>query len=403
MHTRTFSRFLFSEKTLFWICVASLALRLLFLVVIRPTIHGVEDYNIARHLAAGDGYEYADLGKTAMKVPLYPAFLAVFIWLFGDAHPLVIAGVQHALIAFVPLSLLRLGKELGEPELGVFAALVFAIHPSYLYYPTVLEVTNLFVPLSIVWSILFVQTWNVSTLKNALWLGGLSGMVLLTQPVAMIPMMGFLVLLAIKKTWQHAAVAFVVALLIASCWTARNYAVFQKVILAKSAFWGPVYLGFTKTSNGSDRYNLIADSTQIHIDSTWRTVNETVMETTYKAAVMEAATRDPVKTIEKFFYQCGVYWWVAPRYFAENGLGIWLGRKLPVLLLNTLFVIGMLMLFRRNRSLTIIIGLVMLYFTAVYGATHVSNMRFKLDIEWLELFAVGAARSAVFKLVVRKV
>jgi len=87
------------------LCALSLALRLLFILLVKPYIHAVEDFNIAEHLACGEGFAYGgfegDFHPTAMKAPVYPFFLALFIWAFGDASKLAIVMVQHAIPSFL--------------------------------------------------------------------------------------------------------------------------------------------------------------------------------------------------------------------------------------------------------------------------------------------------------------
>jgi hypothetical protein len=63
---------------------------------------------------------------------------------------------------------------------------------------------------------------------------------------------------------------------------------------------------------------------------------------------------------------------------------------LPVVVLNVLFVWGTMKVWRTRRNIALSILLVLLYFTAVYALTHIANIRFKLDIEWLELFVCAA-------------
>ncbi|RMG07780.1 MAG: hypothetical protein D6735_02420 [Acidobacteria bacterium] len=66
-------------------------------------------------------------------------------------------------------------------------------------------------------------------------------------------------------------------------------------------------------------------------------------------------------------------------------------RALPVIFLNILFVWGSIRLWKLHRGLALAILLTLLYFTITYALTHIANTRFKLDIEWLELFACAAA------------
>ncbi len=86
-----------------------------------------------------------------------------------------------------------------------------------------------------------------------------------------------------------------------------------------------------------------------------------------------------------------LYWLIPPRYFKQTSIQFLLVRLLPVAVLNVLFVLGMIRLWKSHREVAVALLLTLSYFTAVYALTHVANIRFKLDIEWLELFVCAAA------------
>ncbi|MCX8050381.1 MAG: hypothetical protein N3B17_00605, partial [Chlorobi bacterium] len=131
-----------TARHILWLCIASAAARLVFVVAFRPAIPAAEDFAIAQHLAAGDGFSIYDRGPTSIKGPLYPAFLALWLWLFGDRGGLVAAAVvQHLAMAAMPWILYQLGTAIGRKRLGSGAAILFALHPSYFYHPTVAENT----------------------------------------------------------------------------------------------------------------------------------------------------------------------------------------------------------------------------------------------------------------------
>jgi len=78
-----------------------------FSVLVQPAPETIEDYQIAQNLAAGRGYcLLPTLGPTAVKVPVYPLFLALFVRLFGAGNVFPIVVAQHILLAGVPLLLL---------------------------------------------------------------------------------------------------------------------------------------------------------------------------------------------------------------------------------------------------------------------------------------------------------
>ncbi len=57
--------------------------------------------------------------------------------------------------------------------------------------------------------------------------------------------------------------------------------------------------------------------------------------------------------------------------------------------LNILFIIGIVKLLTIDRKEALIIIAILTYFTLVYGLTQTANIRFKLDIEWIEFYAIA--------------
>lgn len=373
------------------LCAVSLFARFCFILLAKPHIHAVEDFNIALHLAHGDGFAYGgfenDWHLTAMKAPAYPLFLAVFITLFGEASKLVIVLAQHALFAFLPIAFLRIGKVLEVEQLGKLAALLFLLHPSYFYYPTVIEATNLFIPLSLLWLELLVRIVKVANGARMLaGLGLLSGTLILTQPIALVPIM-LSILILLRSCVKSLMLIFAMMLLPIALWTARNWLVFEKVIPTKSPFYMNLYVGLLPEYTGLNCFEFL-DSTKVQqIDSLHNVLDDVKMEAHYKEAFIMTVKEKPMRYAQKTCWQAMLFWLVPPRYFEQMSIQFVLVRVLPVALINVLFVLGSARLWKQHRGVALALVLTLLYFTMVYALTHVANIRFKLDIEWLELFA----------------
>jgi hypothetical protein len=376
------------------LCIVSLVLRLLFILLAKPYIHAVEDFNIAEHLARGDGFAYGgfegNFHPTAMKAPAYPFFLAVFIWAFGEASKLAVVMVQHALFAFLPMVFLRIGTALEMESLGKIAALLFLIHPSYLYYPTVIEVTNLFVPLALCWCAFAIRVVKFSTrLLDSVWFGLLSGVVILTQPIVLLPILTCIAMWFRTKA-TSLLIIFTALLFPIGIWTARNWLTFETVIPTKSPFYMNLYVGLLPEYTGLNRFEFL-DSVKIQqLNSLQKVLDDVQMESHYKAAFLDAVKAKPLLYVQKTCWQALLYWFFPPRYFENISLQFLVVRLLPVVVLNVLFVWGTMKVWRTRRNIALSILLVLLYFTAVYALTHIANIRFKLDIEWLELFVCAA-------------
>ncbi len=376
------------------LCIVSLVLRLLFILLAKPHIHAVEDFNIAEHMARGEGFAYGgfegDFHPTALKAPVYPFFLSVFIWAFGDASKVAVALVQHALFAFLPMVFLRIGTALKMEALGKIAALMVLIHPSYLYYPTVIEATNLFVPLALCWCLLTLRLANASSKPfDFIFFGVFSGVVILTQPIALLPILTCIAIW-FRTNAKSLVIIFIAMLLPIGIWTARNWLVFEKVIPTKSPFYMNFYVGLLPEYTGLNQFEFLDLEKIQQLNSLQKVLDDVQMESHYKAAFLDAVKSKPLLYAQKTYWQAMLYWLFPPRYFENISLQFVVVRLLPVVVLNGLFVLGTIKMWRTRREIALSILLVLLYFTAVYALTHVANVRFKLDIEWLELFVCAA-------------
>jgi len=374
------------------LCIASLVVRFCFVVVVHPPFHAAEDYNIALHLARGDGFAYGgfdhDWYKTALKAPIYPMVLSVFVRLFGKESKFIVALVQHALFAFLPLLMFRIGQHLKLESIGAIAALLFLFHPSYLYYPTVIEATNLSVPLAVLWFERYLRMHNVR-LINQLLFSFLSGVLILTQPLALVPI-GIAIIWRFRSWWKTLTLVCSVILLLIGSWTLRNWLTFHEVIPIKSSFFMTVYHGMLPEISGLTSFRFFEADRVRRLDSLHRAVGDVVMAPIYRHTVVQAVAEHPLMYLQKTAYQALLYWWIPPKYLSQLTLEFWLVRGVAVIVLNILFVVGLRRLWVVHRTFAVAILLVVSYVTMVYALAHVANVRYKLDIEWLQLFACAA-------------
>ncbi|MDW8135070.1 MAG: hypothetical protein RMJ66_08410 [Bacteroidia bacterium] len=66
-------------------------------------------------------------------------------------------------------------------------------------------------------------------------------------------------------------------------------------------------------------------------------------------------------------------------------------RKLPVILDNLLFLLGIFYGFQQYKPLTLYILLISALFTGFYAVNHVLNIRYRLDMEWFQLYLCSIA------------
>lgn len=363
--------------------------RLAFQLLFQPKIHGAEDLDIARHLAAGEGFCIYDRGPTTAKGPLYPLMLAAFIKIGVLPDPLKgVVLLQHFLLSWIPLLLYRIGVLLHLPSIGLYAGFLFALHPSFLYYPTVLENTSIFIFGSVLWTVGVLQLKECWRWGQALLIGGWWGLMWIEKPVAWVPMTIVLLRLLPWKRWIPLLLPALFPIVL---WSLRGYYTFG-------------YLTWTKTYAGqhtfayswhpkmavSPRY-AVSESLAIVMDSLFLLPEKVGGPAFAKLGSLILQQEGIYKVIERTFVHAGIFWWIPPRYWHDHSIFIWIGRKLPVIFINILFILGLLYGLKHYPDLTLFILGTSLFFTIFYALNHVLNIRYRLDVEWLQLFVCAMA------------
>lgn len=395
--TALYRRLTEDRLLLLWCCVASLIARLALTWAVYPDFNAIEDFRIAGFLAAGKGFvNQENLGATAFKAPAYPYLLAGIILLFGQWAKLAVVMLQHSIAAFTPVLIRRLGQSAGLGAVGAFAAWGFLLHPTYFYYPCVIEPTTLTVALGAIWAergLALRREWRTT---SSVIFGALSGVLVLLQPVS-IPIVaaGIFGFNLVKRSklvfrFKSAGLTSCIAVIVIAPWTIRNYVVFDRFIPVKSPLWMNIYEGFLLDHHGKAAFDIIPQEQQQRIDSLSQVVNDVAMEREYRAVVQQTISDNPLGYLEKCAYQAWLFWTIPPRYFTSITIGFWVIRLIPVMLLSGLTIVGAYYLYRQQPVLAASIFATLSYITLVYAATHAANIRFKLDVEWVQLFVFGA-------------
>jgi hypothetical protein len=249
------------------------------------------------------------------------------------------------------------------------------------------------VPLAMLWCVCLVRCAS----GTASWIqfggfGFFTGGLLLLQPLALMPISAasFAVF---RYRLKPLVLIGLCALLPMSVWITRNFLAFEKFIPTKSMLYGSMYMGWLPEFAPDKKFDVIDEKTKRQIDSLRKVLNDVELEAPHKAAVLETIQTYPMLYLEKTLRQAALFWWIPPRYAGDLSLGFIAVRLLPVILLNALCAVGIFRLWKIHSTFAVSIALALAYFTAVYALTQISNIRFKLDIEWLELYACAAAIS----------
>lgn len=404
---KSLSKIILSKKIIIIASIIFLAIRIIFSLIFIQDFNSYEDYRIASNIIAGNGYCLVpQWGSTAIKSPAYPLFLSLFILLFGSFAKTAIVITQQIIFSSIPFLLIILAKQWGKfknnndfwNKTGYLAAWLFILHPTYFYYPNVIEVTNLFIPLLITYIIFLLKSLNTQSNTNTnnhqlsyfILTSLLCGILWLTQPIIIPLLLLVLIYLLKKKLIKFSTIYITITLITISPWAIRNYIEFNQIIITKSPFWMNLYLGWLPENHQQKKFDIIPNNVKNHINSKLENgANDLQTEKIFKKQFIKYTSKHPLLYAEKTIYQLLCYWYMPPKYWNDTRLTYIYGRKLPVIILNILLIPAIILLYRYDKNTTLIIVLILLYFSIIYGLTNSSNIRFKLDIEWLELIPIA--------------
>lgn len=368
--------------------------KILYIILIQKDFQTLEDFTIAKNIVEYHQYsEFIDQGGTAFKLPVYPFFISFFLKIFGDDALLVIAIFQALLSFFTPILLFKITKLFGYEKVGIIAGFFFIFSPAYFLYPGIIEASNVFISILLLWFYLYFKIWfSVNNrIKEFIILGIVSALLFLTQ-VVVVPLacIMILALLIFKKidVRQFSFIVIITALLY-SPWVIRNYVVFDKIVLSKTPAWQNIYYGFTENGQLMDDLKLISKEKDHQLYQTRDEINELVMEKIYEDEVAKATKNKPHYFVKKAASNFFCLWFVPPKYFNDNSLSVLFGRKIYVVLLNIFTLVSLVFLYRQSKSLFWFSLLFFANFSFPYMIGHAANMRFKLDFEWYQFILIA--------------
>jgi hypothetical protein len=365
--------------------------KLLFLLFSDIHIHAIEDWYIAQNLSDGKGYTIHD-HDTALKTPIYPLFLTFFAMLPDVTGTLLASASQHILLFITNILLMwALTLQYGR-KYGNIIGLLFLVHPAYFYYPFILESTALTVPLSVLYLFIVMQYVYERTKVNN-WLRYSIGWILaLCQPI-FFPIICMSMIVK-RKSDSYVSLLFPIIIsfmIVFSPWIYRNKLVFDSIVVFKSPFWMNIYEGFYPSNGIASKY--ISKENQTTIDSLRNKYNDVKMEQYYKPIVMKTIVDYPADYVMLSIDRFKQFWTIPHRY--DNKIfsfSIFISRIIPQFLLTIGVLLSTLVLIKyreRHNFSTIYVHtfllISILYVSIIYSLTQSSNIRFKLDIEWIEL------------------
>jgi hypothetical protein len=246
-----------SDKQAFWLSLfLCLFICGLILFVVSPITGlsknfgaGNDGYiQLARSLAAGDGYVFEKNGSPVFhRPPLYPLFL-VPVALFPDnLQRYVIIIPQSILVGFIGMMIFKIARQLYNQKIAVIALFLFLINPWVCWNAknpmTAILQTLLYLIFVYLTVSEFFEIVGLSgpIKKTALWIRGLTigifGAGLALTHAAMLPIVFIFIFIlfitAFFRNRRHllpALIAVIVAVCLIAPWTYRNWVVFHKFI-----------------------------------------------------------------------------------------------------------------------------------------------------------------------------
>ncbi len=353
-----------------------------------------EDWSIANNLAKYGVYsEFIEVGSTAYKLPIYPFFLSVIIYLFPNNAFESIIIVQHIIYFFIPLLFLCISKLFNAEKIGILTGFLFLLSPAYFYYSNIIEATNLFIPILLIWVYFYIKIYKGRYSSNYIYvLFSLVTAILFLTQIVVVPLAVLLIIyLLISKKVNFKSWIYIVVFssVFYSPWIIRNYIVFDRFIPTKTPVWQNIYFSYTSYVNILDEVKLVSDKNQEKTFRLRRHVSEFEMEKIYKKETLKALNGRKDVVFLKMAQNVLLLWYVPSRYYYDNSVKIVLGRKLIVCLFNFFTILSLLFLFKNNKKLFYLSILVFINFTVPYTIGHTANTRFKLDFEWYQYFLVS--------------
>jgi len=353
-----------------------------------------EDWSIASNIAKYGVYsEFIEVGSTAYKLPVYPLFLSAIIYLFPKNAFESIIIIQHIIYFFIPILFILIARLFNAEKIGILTGFIFLFSPAYFFYSNIIEVTNVFIPILLIWTYFYLKIYLKNYKTNYIYIlfSLITAILFLTQ-IVVVPISILLIiylLISKKLNFKNWISIVVFSSVFYSPWVIRNYIVFDRFIPTKTPVWQNIYLSYTSSVNILDDVKLISDKNSEEIFRLRRHVSEFEMEKIYKRETLKVLDGKQNIVFLKMAQNVMLLWYVPPRYFYDHSMKIVFGRKIFVLLLNFFTIISLFYLFKSNRKLFYLSILFFINFTLPYSVGHAANTRFKLDFEWYPYFLVS--------------
>ncbi|HUU94379.1 MAG TPA: hypothetical protein VM487_01470 [Phycisphaerae bacterium] len=229
---------------------------------------GWETGRIGWHLAEGRGFalELDQFGprpaeRTAWLAPLYPLVVGAVFRVCGSYTKtsfVVIYVLQIVLAGWTAVLLLRLGRELGRPSVGLLAGVMFALWaPAAAFCVRFIWGTTLLTALSVWLIVLLIRLERDGGRVRAVAVGAVTAALLLLEPAVVLFLPAAAVWLVARggrRAVRQVVVIGVTVMVLVGPWMCRNYAAFGEVFFIKSNLGHELFIGNNPTADGFYRW-----------------------------------------------------------------------------------------------------------------------------------------------------
>lgn len=370
-----------------------------------------ENGEITRNLLAGKGFSINFAGPdapTSWQAPGYPYVLYFLLNTFGEkpATFLALSLFQALITALIPLPVFRLARNWYGRRPAVLAAWIAAAMPLYAWYSTRIHqpafVMSIYPWLVLGWLEMGGQRL---TAIRAVLTGFATGVAAHFSPTLLAVfglLSGSLALRALIRRefrpFRLIVIAGCFTLLAITPWTIRNYQVHGRFVPIKNSFPKEFWYGNCPQATGTPFVK--GGQEPIAMPDIWHELYGKVSEIELMDAILEktmANIRADRPAFMRRTIQKAVWFWTAvPRSLLRSSHE---GEAVKFYWLHTgywtlFLLIGLAGLLARHTrppgDYTLVLAIVFLVYSAVYGLTIVGNARFRGEIEFLLIPIVSA-------------
>jgi 4-amino-4-deoxy-L-arabinose transferase-like glycosyltransferase len=289
---------------------------------------------IADNIVVGNGFAWGPGQPTSIRPPLYPALLSA-VWASSGVRNLQAVRVWQIAIALASTGLIALlGTMLYRPNVGLIAAAVFWLYPSYIFYNFLILTETLFTFLLVALMVLLVRLVRVGSLPIALACGATLGFAALTRsvlwpmPLALCPAVFLLLRASMVRRLAVSALVLAGYAAIVGPWAVRNTRVQGVVTIVDTMGGINLRMGnyeYTPDDRMWDAVMLTGEQNWIHgyrPPQPDAIVTEGMKDKWAQRKAVEYMRQHPAETLRRSFIKCADFWGLERDFVAgvQHGL-----------------------------------------------------------------------------------